>query len=108
LMSPKPSAATALRALMRGSAKPARGGNPRLSLASARQRARAWDFNGSRRLAANAKLVHENTAGKLTAYFDYSDKTELERGRDQLFGDADLQCLIPAPISIPTTARSPL
>lgn len=43
----------------------------------ARQRARAWDFNGRQGgWQANAKYVHENDAGKLTAYFNYSDKTE--------------------------------
>ncbi|EGD60261.1 TonB-dependent receptor [Novosphingobium nitrogenifigens DSM 19370] len=53
------------------------GKETRAYLSFARQRARAWDFNGIQGgWQANAKLVHENTAGKLTAYFDYSDKTE--------------------------------
>ncbi len=42
-----------------------------------RQRARAWDFNGIQGgWQVNAKLVHDDSAGKLTAYFDYSQKTE--------------------------------
>ncbi|WP_334181443.1 TonB-dependent receptor [Novosphingobium sp.] len=46
-------------------------------IAAARQRARAWDFNGKQGgWQVNAKYVHENDAGKLTAYFDYSDKQE--------------------------------
>ncbi|WP_260928061.1 TonB-dependent receptor [Novosphingobium sp. 9] len=43
----------------------------------ARQRARAWDYNGVQGgYQLNAKYVHENDAGKLTAFFDYSDKQE--------------------------------
>jgi iron complex outermembrane receptor protein len=43
----------------------------------ARQRARAWDFNGVQGgWQANAKFVHDDDAGKLTLYFDYSDKKE--------------------------------
>ncbi len=46
-------------------------------LAVSRQRARAWDFNGVQGgWQVDAKLVHDNSAGKLTAYFDYSQKTE--------------------------------
>ncbi|WP_236711078.1 TonB-dependent receptor plug domain-containing protein [Novosphingobium barchaimii] len=46
-------------------------------VAVARQRARAWDFNGRQGgWQVNAKYVHENEAGKLTAFFDYSDKQE--------------------------------
>jgi hypothetical protein len=42
-----------------------------------RQRARAWDFNGIQGgWQANAKFVHDGAAGKLTLFFDYSDKTE--------------------------------
>jgi hypothetical protein len=42
-----------------------------------RQRARAWDFNGVQGgWQVDAKLVHETGAGKLTAFFDYSQKTE--------------------------------
>ncbi len=51
----------------------------------ARQRARAWDFNGVQGgWQANAKFVHDDDAGKLTLYFDYSDKEGAERGRDHL------------------------
>ncbi len=42
-----------------------------------RQRARAWDFNGVQKgWQANAKFVHDDSNGKLTAYFAYSDKQE--------------------------------
>lgn len=52
------------------------GGN-RLYLSGDRQRARAWDFNGIQGgYQANGKFVHEDSAGKLTLFFDYSDKTE--------------------------------
>ncbi|WP_206243790.1 TonB-dependent receptor [Novosphingobium terrae] len=49
----------------------------RLYIAAARQRARAWDYDGIQGgWQANAKYVHDNAAGKLTVYFDYSDKSE--------------------------------
>jgi hypothetical protein len=52
------------------------GGN-KFYIAADRQRSRAWDFNGIQGgWQANAKFVHEDTTGKLTAYFDWSDKTE--------------------------------
>lgn len=52
-------------------------GNSRAYAAFSRQRARAWDFNGRQGgWQVNAKYVHENDAGKFTAYFDYSDKQE--------------------------------
>ncbi|NKI72238.1 TonB-dependent receptor plug domain-containing protein [Collimonas pratensis] len=39
--------------------------------------ARAWDFNGRQSNDQfNAKFVHEGSAGRLTLYADYSDKTE--------------------------------
>ncbi|WP_242124278.1 TonB-dependent receptor [Sphingobium sp. Sx8-8] len=42
-----------------------------------RQRARAWDFNGIQKgWQVNAKFVHDDSNGKLTAYFAYSDKQE--------------------------------
>lgn len=42
-----------------------------------RHRARAWDFRGKQKgWAANAKFVHDDSNGKLTAYFSYSDKQE--------------------------------
>lgn len=48
-----------------------------LYVSGLRQRARAWDFNGRQGgWAANAKFVHDDSNGKLTAYFAYSDKTE--------------------------------
>ena len=53
------------------------GNGNRLSLSGDRQRARAWDFNGIQGgYQANAKFVHQDAVGKLTLYFDYSDKAE--------------------------------
>ena len=53
------------------------GNGNKLFLAGDRQRGRAWDFNGIQGgYQANGKFVHEDTTGKFTAYFDYSDKTE--------------------------------
>lgn len=38
---------------------------------------RAWDFNGHQKDdQVNAKFVHNDSFGKLTLYFDYSDKVE--------------------------------
>ncbi|MDE1914496.1 MAG: TonB-dependent receptor [Sphingomonadales bacterium] len=52
------------------------GGN-KLTISADRQRARSWDFNGIQGgWQANAKFVHEDATGKLTGYFDWSDKTE--------------------------------
>lgn len=46
-------------------------------LSALHQMARAWDFNGKQGGdQVNAKLVHRSDAGKLTLFFDYSDKTE--------------------------------
>ncbi len=46
-------------------------------VSAARQRARAWDFKGIQGgWQANAKLVHQGSFGKLTAYFDYNDFTQ--------------------------------
>ena len=53
------------------------GGNNAAYLGVARQSARAWDFNGKQGgWQANAKFVHDDSAGKLTLFFDYSDKIE--------------------------------
>lgn len=53
------------------------GGNNSAYVAVAKQRARAWDFNGIQGgWQANAKFVHDDSAGKLTLFFDYSDKIE--------------------------------
>lgn len=53
------------------------GGNNALYLSGARQRARAWDFNGLQGgYQANAKFVHKDHIGKLTLYFDYNDFTQ--------------------------------
>ena len=48
-----------------------------LYVSGMRQDARAWDFDGHQKgYQANAKFVHDDATGKLTAYFAYSDKTE--------------------------------
>lgn len=53
------------------------GGYNSAYIAVARQRARAWDFNGVQGgWQVNGKFVHDDSVGKLTAYFDYSQKTE--------------------------------
>jgi outer membrane receptor protein involved in Fe transport len=53
------------------------GDGTRLYVSGVRQKARAWDFNAKQGgYQANAKLVREDSHGKLTAYFAYSDKTE--------------------------------
>ncbi|WP_428332881.1 TonB-dependent receptor [Novosphingobium sp.] len=53
------------------------GGDNAAYVAVARQRARAWDFNGIQGgWQVNGKFVHDDSVGKLTAYFDYSQKTE--------------------------------
>ncbi len=42
-----------------------------------RQRARAWDFNGRQGgWQANGKFVHDDSNGKLTLFYAYSDKIE--------------------------------
>ena len=52
-------------------------GNNTAYVSAARQRARAWDFNGIQGgWQANAKLVNDGKAGKLTVYFDYNDFTQ--------------------------------
>lgn len=53
------------------------GGGNSAYLSAARQRARAWDFNGIQGgWQANAKFVHDGGIGKLTLYFDYNDFTQ--------------------------------
>ncbi len=53
------------------------GGGNSAYISGARQRARAWDFNGIQKgWQANAKFVHDDAAGKLTLYFDYNDMTQ--------------------------------
>jgi iron complex outermembrane receptor protein len=49
----------------------------RLYVSGVRQYAKAWDFDGKQKgWQANAKLVHEGDAGKLTGYFAFSTKQE--------------------------------
>lgn len=46
-------------------------------ISAARQHARAWDFNGKQGgYQVNAKFVHEDGFGKLTAFFDWNDMTQ--------------------------------
>jgi iron complex outermembrane receptor protein len=53
------------------------GGNNSAYISGARQRARAWDFDGIQGgYQANAKFVHDDSVGKLTLYFDYNDFTQ--------------------------------
>ncbi|MDK2760576.1 MAG: TonB-dependent receptor plug domain-containing protein [Sphingopyxis sp.] len=53
------------------------GGGNSIYLSGARQRARAWDFNGKQGgWQANAKFVHDSDIGKLTLFFDYNDMTQ--------------------------------
>lgn len=53
------------------------GDGTKLYVSGVRQSARAWDFNAKQGgYQANAKIVHDDATGKLTAYFAYSDKAE--------------------------------
>ncbi|MBO9623826.1 MAG: TonB-dependent receptor plug domain-containing protein [Sphingomonas sp.] len=53
------------------------GGGNSAYVSAARQRARAWDFNGIQGgWQANAKFVHDSDIGKITLYFDYNDMTQ--------------------------------
>lgn len=53
------------------------GGDNSAYVSAARQRGRAWDFAGVQGgWQANAKFVHDDSVGKLTVFFDYSDKAE--------------------------------
>ncbi len=53
------------------------GDGNKLYFSAARQDARAWDFNGKQGgYQFDTKFVHEDSTGKLTYYFAYSDKTE--------------------------------
>ena len=53
------------------------GGTNSAYVSGARQRARAWDFNGIQGgWQANAKFVHDSGIGKITLYFDYNDMTQ--------------------------------
>lgn len=53
------------------------GGGNSAYVSGARQRARAWDFNGIQGgWQANAKFVHDSDIGKITLYFDYNDMTQ--------------------------------
>lgn len=63
-----------------------------------RQRARAWDFNGIQGgYQVNAKLVRDTSAGKLTLFFDYSNKTEPNEDATSFF--------VPSPGATATAAQ---
>ena len=62
------------------------GGETSAAISAARQRARAWDFAGIQGgWQANAKLVHNTSEGKLTLFFDYSDKAEPNEDATTIF-----------------------
>ena len=62
------------------------GNGNRFYLSGDRQRARAWDFNGKQGgYQANAKFIHDDDQGKLTLFFDYSDKIEPNEDATTLF-----------------------
>ena len=53
------------------------GDGTRAYVSGVRQKARAWDFNGKQGgYQADGKIVHDDSMGKLTAFFSFSDKTE--------------------------------
>jgi iron complex outermembrane receptor protein len=53
------------------------GGDNRLYVSAARQRARAWDFRGRQGgWQVNGKFVHKDDTGTLTTYFAFSNKKE--------------------------------
>ncbi|WP_019831490.1 TonB-dependent receptor [Sphingomonas sp. PR090111-T3T-6A] len=53
------------------------GNGNKLYFSAVRQDAKAWDFNGKQGgYQADIKFVHDDSTGKLTYYFAYSDKTE--------------------------------
>ncbi len=63
-----------------------------------RQRARSWDFDGIQGgYQVNAKLVRDTSAGKLTLYFDYANKTEPNEDATSFF--------VPSPGKTATAAQ---
>ena len=56
---------------------PGVGGDNAGYISFVRQEARAWDFDGQQGgYQVNAKFVHKDDKGKLTAFFDWDDKVE--------------------------------
>lgn len=75
-----------------------------LYLSGVRQRARAWDFNGKQGgWQANAKFVHDDSAGKLTLYFDYNDFTQPNEDATVFFRPSPGQTASPAQLYTPYT-----
>ena len=80
------------------------GGTNSLYVSGARQRARAWDFNGIQGgWQANAKFVHDDSIGKLTLYFDYSDKVEPNEDATVFFIPSTGKTATPAQLYTPYT-----
>ncbi|OAN66105.1 TonB-dependent receptor [Sphingomonas sp. TDK1] len=80
------------------------GGENSAYVSGVRQRARAWDFNGIQGgWQANAKFVHDNAAGKLTVFFDYSDKTEPNEDATSFFKPSPGKTASPAQLYTPGT-----
>jgi hypothetical protein len=76
----------------------------RLYLSGLRQRARAWDFAGKQGgYQANAKFVHEDDHGKLTLFFDYSDKIEPNEDATVFFKPSAGGTATPAQLFTPYT-----
>jgi hypothetical protein len=73
-------------------------------ISAARQHARAWDFNGIQKgTQINAKFVHDDSVGKLTAFFDYSDKKEPNEDSTVFFKPSAGGTATPAQLFTPYT-----
>ncbi|MBJ7439340.1 MAG: TonB-dependent receptor [Sphingopyxis sp.] len=80
------------------------GGGNSLYISGARQRARAWDFNGKQGgWQANAKFVHDSDIGKLTLYFDYNDMTQPNEDATVFFKPSAGGTATPAQLFTPYT-----
>ena len=75
-----------------------------LYVSGARQRARAWDFNGRQGgWQANAKFVHDSDIGKITLYFDYNDMTQPNEDATVFFKPSAGGTATPAQLFTPYT-----
>lgn len=80
------------------------GGGNSLYVSGARQRARAWDFNGIQGgWQANAKFVHDSDIGKITLYFDYNDMTQPNEDATVFFKPSAGRTATPAQLYTPYT-----
>ena len=80
------------------------GNGNKLFLSGSRQRARAWDFAGVQGgYQANGKFIHEDSHGKLTAYFAYSDKTEPNEDATTIYANPTTAVQAYAPYTRPFT-----